>query len=87
MNVKISAALFALLLSNVCIAQSSNCYAIRDNDLKNECLAVIQNNPSKCYAIKNSDLKNSCLAKVNNRKSTCYSIKDKDQKSRCLSDF
>ena len=68
-------------------AQASNCYDIRDADLKNECLATTTKNLSKCYSIKNSDLKNSCLANLNNKKSSCYNIKDKDQKNRCLSNF
>jgi hypothetical protein len=68
-------------------AQSSQCYAIKNGDLKNECLAITSQNPSKCYAIKDSDIKNNCLARVNNKKHNCYSIKDKDQKNRCLAYF
>lgn len=67
--------------------QSSQCYSIKDSDLKKECLAITRNNPSQCYSIKDKDLKNSCLARVKNQKSSCYSIKDKDQKSRCLANF
>ncbi len=68
-------------------AGPSNCYSIKDSDLKHQCLAITKNSKSRCYSIKNKDLKNSCLAQVGNQKSRCYSIKDKDLKNRCLADF
>ena len=75
------------LLVTTNLAQASECYSIRDADMKNQCLAVTQNRLTNCYSIKNPDLKNSCLAQVKNHKSSCYSIKDKDQKNRCLANF
>ena len=68
-------------------AAASECYSIKDSDLKNQCIAETSNNKSRCYSIKNADLKNSCLARVGDNKSRRYSIKEKDQKQRCLADF
>jgi hypothetical protein len=88
MKKKLSAVLTALALAPiVSFGASSQCYSIKDSDLKNQCLAETRNEKSRCYSIKNADLKNSCLARVGGNKSQCYSIKDKDQKQRCLADF
>jgi predicted nuclease of predicted toxin-antitoxin system len=87
MFLRMTTLLAMMLLPYASIAQSSQCYSIKDADLKNECLAITKGNPSQCYSIKGKDLKNSCLARVKDQKSRCYSIKDKDQKYRCLSNF
>lgn len=63
----------------------ANCYSIRDNDLKNNCLAMDKNNSSYCYSIKDNDMKNYCLAKIQQSRSYCYSIKNSDIKNECLS--
>ena len=82
-----SLALAVALLPVITLADASRCYAIKDGDIKNNCLATINHDKSRCYAIKDRDLKNSCLALVGNDKSRCYSIKDHDQKQQCLADF
>ena len=76
-----------ILAPDVCWADASNCYSIKDADLKNSCLAVTKNEKARCYSIKDRDLKNGCLAQVGNETSRCYSIKDRDQKQRCLAEF
>lgn len=79
--------ILAVLLPAVAWADVSQCYVIKNADLKNNCLAKIKHDKSRCYAIKDRDLKNSCLAQVGNDKSRCYSIKDRDQKQQCLAGF
>lgn len=64
----------------------AHCYSIKDQDQKNQCLAVTQNQKGLCYSIRNSDMKNSCLAQVGGGRSRCYSINDRDQKERCLAE-
>lgn len=71
----------------ICLADSSQCYSIKSNDLRIECLAITHNDKSRCYTIRDNDLKNSCLAKLSNQKSRCYSVKDHDQRLRCLAGF
>ena len=58
-----------LLMIIACIAllpaiAKANCYQIKDNDLKNNCLAVEKGQVSYCYQIKASDKKNECLSLV-----------------------
>lgn len=62
----------------------ANCYQIKDNDLKNNCLAMEKGQVSYCYQIKNSDDKNYCLAKLKGQRSYCYQIKVSDKKNECL---
>ncbi len=62
----------------------ANCYQIKDNDLKNNCLAMEKRQVSYCYQIKNSDDKNYCLAKLKGQRSYCYQIKASDKKNECL---
>ncbi|NBY63753.1 MAG: hypothetical protein EBQ70_06520 [Betaproteobacteria bacterium] len=76
---------FVWILSfNISFANSSNCYAIKNTDAKNFCLAISQQQASYCYSIRESDDKNMCLAQVKKQKSSCYSIKSSDQKNQCL---
>ena len=76
---------FVWILSfNISFANSSNCYAIKNTDSKNFCLAISQQQVSYCYSIRESDDKNMCLAQVKKHKSSCYSIKSSDQKNQCL---
>jgi hypothetical protein len=76
---------FVWILSfNISFANSSNCYAIKNTDAKNFCLAISQQQVSYCYSIRESDDKNMCLAQVKKQKSSCYSIKSSDQKNQCL---
>lgn len=80
--------LFAAFIPSISVAGNpARCYSISDQDQKNQCLAVTQNQKAFCYSIKNSDLKNSCLAQVGGEKNRCYSINDRDQKERCLAEY
>ncbi|MBR1776300.1 hypothetical protein IJ750_04425 [bacterium] len=65
------------------IAKAS-CYDIKDNDAKNNCLAMQDKSTHYCYNIKDNDKKNYCLAKVGSSKHYCYSIKDSNMKNECL---
>ncbi|SDT86655.1 hypothetical protein SAMN05216296_0030 [Pseudomonas pohangensis] len=72
------------------VSQAGNpalCYSIKNQDQKNQCLAVTQNQKALCYSIKDSDMKNACLAQVGGEQSRCYSIKDREQKERCLAEY
>ncbi len=73
-----------ILSFNISFANSSNCYAIKNTDAKNFCLAISQQQASYCYSIRVNDEKNMCLAQVKKHKSSCYSIKSSDQKNQCL---
>jgi hypothetical protein len=79
--------LVAVLSPAMALADASQCYAIKNVDMKNNCLATVNHDKSRCYSIKDRDLKNSCLAQVGKDKSRCYSIKDRDQKQQCLAEF
>lgn len=80
-------ALLALagLATTVATASPGNCYAIRDNSLRQQCLAETQRNQAHCYSIRDQDQKNYCLAVTSNNRTFCYSIKDSDKKAYCLS--
>lgn len=73
----------AVLASNAAPAPSE-CYNIRDADLKNYCLATTTQRESYCFSVKNEDKKNFCLAQVRQKTSSCYSILDHDLKQLCL---
>jgi hypothetical protein len=81
------ASVFALALIRVnglAQADASNCYAIKNDDSKNHCLAIAKNTKSYCYSIHEQDTKNLCLAQLSNQKSYCYSIRSSDAKNQCL---
>ena len=65
-------------------SDASRCYAIRDAEKKNFCLATVQGDASRCYSIHDADLKNLCLGQVKGDRSRCYSIRDQDKKNLCL---
>ncbi len=62
----------------------ADCYAIKNQDSKNYCLAKAKAQSSFCYMIKESDSKNYCLAETMNKRSYCYNIKNSDLKNLCL---
>ena len=49
----------------------SRCYAIRDADMRNACLAETRDDKGQCYAIKDHDRRQLCLAQTTGQKSTC----------------
>jgi len=73
-----------IFLSSIAQANESNCYAIKNTDQKNHCLAIAKAQNSYCYSIHESDLKNTCLGQVGNSKSYCYAIQSSDSKNKCL---
>lgn len=72
------------LMSALATASPNDCYAIRDKDKQNYCLATLKGDTSRCYSIRDKDAQRLCLAEVRDDRSTCYSIKDKDTKNLCL---
>ena len=62
----------------------SRCYAIRDADMRNACLAETRDDKGQCYAIKDHDRRQLCLAQTTGQKSTCYNVRDKDRRWACL---
>lgn len=62
----------------------ADCYAIKNQDGKNYCLAKAKSQSNYCYLIKESDSKNNCLAEIMNKRSYCYNIRNSDFKSQCL---
>ena len=62
----------------------SRCYAIRDPDLRNACLAETRDSKGQCYAIKDHDRRQLCLAQTTGQNSTCYNVRDKDRRAACL---
>lgn len=65
-------------------ANESHCYAIKDADQKNHCLALAKRKDSYCHSIRAQDGKNLCLAQTKGQKSYCYSIRSSDAKNQCL---
>lgn len=68
------------------IVAAANCYSIRDQDLRNQCLATTKGSSSYCYSIRDPDMKNLCMARVRGSRSYCYSIRDDDTKNLCLAE-
>ena len=73
-----------IFISTAVQANESNCYAIKNTDQKNYCLAIAKAQNSYCYSIHESDLKNTCLGQVGKSKSYCYAIQSSDSKNKCL---
>lgn len=63
---------------------AARCYAIRDSDRRNACLAETRDAKNYCYSIKDADRRNICLAQTTGERSRCYSIRDKDLRASCL---
>ena len=62
----------------------SRCYAIRDADMRNACMAETRDDKGQCYAIKDHDRRQLCLAQTTGQKSTCYNVRGKDRRAACL---
>lgn len=89
MFARLSRVAVALLMSVPLAASSqttvpSQCYNIRNADLKAYCLATTRRQESYCYNVKDGDKKHFCLAQVGRRRSACYNIADWDLKQLCL---
>lgn len=78
---KVVLAILGLMIASVAQA---DCYAIKNADNKNLCLAKTKNQSSYCYSVRDRDIKNNCLAKVKQQRSYCYNIRSNDLKSECL---
>jgi hypothetical protein len=63
---------------------SGSCYAINNDDLKNDCIANTKNDDDWCFSINDKNLMNSCLGQLKIDSSYCFSINDNDMKNACL---
>jgi len=77
---------FTIVVLGLMVASvaQADCYAIKNVDNKNVCLAKTKNQSSYCYSVRNNDIKNNCLAEVKEQRSYCYNIRSNDLKSQCL---
>lgn len=66
------------------LASEADCYAIRNQDQRNVCLALKTAQPSYCYAVRSQDTRNFCLAVTTARESYCFSVRNDDSKNMCL---
>lgn len=62
----------------------ANCWQIGNNDRRNFCLAISQNNDNYCWQISSNNQKNYCLALVKRDKNYCWQIDDFDTRQECL---
>ena len=65
------------------MAGASRCYAVKDQDARNYCLAQAKRDYGYCYHIKNSDGRNQCLAEIKWTRNRCYAIKNTDARNQC----
>lgn len=66
------------------MAGMSGCYAVKDQDARNYCLAEAKGDYGYCYRIKKSDGRSQCLAEIKGASDRCYAIKDQDSRKACL---
>ena len=75
----------AYLWMGEAMAGTSACYAIKDQDSRNYCLAEAKQDYEYCYRVKDGDRRNACLAKTKRARDRCYAIKDQDSRKVCQS--
>lgn len=66
------------------MAGTSECYAIKDADKREYCLAHVKRDHGYCYRIKDGDNRNQCLAEIKGSRDRCHAIKDQDSRKACL---
>ncbi|MFZ9895154.1 MAG: hypothetical protein ACO3EL_08050 [Burkholderiaceae bacterium] len=64
-------------------AQSSQCSAIRDDDLRAYCRAITGGGQGQCSSIRESDLRAMCRAELGGGSTQCSSISDADRRAFC----
>ncbi len=71
-----------------CLAVSqkskADCFLIRDQVLKNECVSRFGGESGFCESIRNEDHKYYCIANTKKQSAYCYSIREADSKNFCL---
>jgi hypothetical protein len=71
-----------------CLAVSqkskADCFLIRDQVLKNECVSRFGGDSGFCESIRNEDHKYYCIANSKKQSAYCYSIREADSKNFCL---
>jgi len=63
------------------------CYAIKNEDSMNSCIANAKKDIGFCYGINNNDLQNSCIANIKRDVGFCYAIKSKDLMNGCIANI
>lgn len=64
--------------------QDHLCFAIKDKDYQNACVAIKQQDRTRCFAIKSKTTQNDCLANVDQDESYCFSIGSQNLRNSCL---
>lgn len=72
-----------LLLPQMAWAGDAKCYAIKDANGKNFCLAVAKKQESYCNLIDKNAMQYLCLAEVTKQKSYCDKITGVDDANNC----
>lgn len=62
-------------------ALGSECFAIKDDDQKNQCLAESKKDPSYCHKIKTQNLREACLAQLKGETYGCFKIQEPDART------
>lgn len=62
----------------------SDCYRIKEGDVRHYCMALARRDTGGCYQIKDDDRRNFCLALVKGQRSHCYAIRGQDARHLCL---
>ena len=65
-------------------ARGSECFAIRDEDRRNACLAQLKGESWNCFKVQDEDRRNACLAAVKADRSYCFKIANEDLRKDCL---
>lgn len=63
----------------------NRCYAVKDADLRRDCLARTKKDRNQCLSIRNADQRRACEGATTGDKNRCLSIRDADQRRYCES--
>jgi len=67
-------------------AGASDCYHIKEDDVRHYCLALARRDTGGCDQIKDGDRRNLCLAQVKGQRSYCYAIRGQDARHLCMAE-
>lgn len=65
---------------------TSDCYRIREDDVRYYCMALVRHDTGGCYQIKDGDRRNLCLAQVKGHHSYCCAIREHDARRLCMAE-
>ena len=75
--------LFIFFIPSLVWASDSVCFAMKDDNKKNYCLAIKKRQESYCNKIDKNALQFNCLAELTKQKSYCDEIKLADDADKC----